>query len=79
MIKTLYFSLLLSVLISCNTEDNSAKSKIDFDGIPETIKPGDNFFEHINKTWLETVVIFTIKKYRFLINDLLFKQLDPAS
>ncbi len=55
--KALYFSSLLLVLTACKTEDNSATSKIDFDGISETIKPGDNFFEHVNKTWLDNAVI----------------------
>ena len=55
--KALYFSLLLLLLISCKTEDNAAINKIDFDGISETIKPGDNFFEYVNKTWLDDAVI----------------------
>jgi len=45
------------VISSCHTEDKGSKNKIDFNGISETIKPGDNFFEHVNKTWLDTVVI----------------------
>ena len=55
--KALYFSLLFLLLISCKTEDNVAINKIDFDGISETIKPGDNFFEYVNKTWLDDAVI----------------------
>ena len=55
--KALYFFTLLLVISSCHTEDKGSKNKIDFNGISETIKPGDNFFEHVNKTWLDTVVI----------------------
>lgn len=55
--KALYFSLTLLVLASCNTENNSTNKKIDFEGISESIKPGDNFFEHVNKTWLDNAVI----------------------
>jgi putative endopeptidase len=55
--KALYFSLLLVAFASCTAVTNSSKSKIDFDGISENIKPGDNFFEHVNKVWLDSVVI----------------------
>lgn len=55
--KTLYFSLLLVAFASCNTVNKTSKSKIDFEGITESIKPGDNFFDHVNKVWLDTVVI----------------------
>jgi putative endopeptidase len=55
--KVLYLSLTLLVLASCNTENNSTNKKIDFEGISESIKPGDNFFEHVNKTWLDNAVI----------------------
>jgi putative endopeptidase len=55
--KTFYFSLALLVFASCNIEKKTTNSKIDFDGITESIKPGDNFFEHVNKTWLDKAVI----------------------
>jgi putative endopeptidase len=55
--KSLYFSLLLAAFASCTRVTNSSKSKIDFDGISENIKPGDNFFEHVNKVWLDSAVI----------------------
>jgi len=55
--KTFYLSLIVLILISCNTENKSSNSKIDFDGITESIKPGDNFFEHVNKQWLDNAVI----------------------
>ena len=55
--KTLYLSLALLVFASCNTENKSINAKIDFDGVTESVKPGDNFFEHVNKTWLDQAVI----------------------
>ena len=55
--KTLYLSLALLVFASCNTENKSTNAKIDFDGVTESIKPGDNFFEHVNKKWLDKAVI----------------------
>lgn len=54
--KTLYISLFLLVFASCNT-NKTVNSKIDFDGITESINPGDNFFEHVNKKWLDKAVI----------------------
>lgn len=55
--KALYFSLILVAIASCTTEKTAEKSKIDFEGITESIKPGDNFFERVNKQWLDNVVI----------------------
>ncbi|WKD86640.1 Neutral endopeptidase [Polaribacter huanghezhanensis] len=55
--KALYVSLFLLVFASCNTENRAIKNKIDFDGITESIKPGDNFFKRVNKKWLDTAVI----------------------
>ena len=55
--KVLYLSLLVVVLVSCTSEKKSPTSKVDFEGISETIKPGDNFFGYVNKTWLDEAVI----------------------
>lgn len=55
--KALYFSLVVLILSSCNTENNAINNKIDFDKISDSIKPGDNFFEHVNKKWLDGAVI----------------------
>ena len=55
--KALFIPLFLLVVASCNTESTSIKSKIDFDGITESIKPGDNFFARVNKQWLDKAVI----------------------
>lgn len=41
-----------------------------FDGISESIKPGDDFFNHVNKTWYDNAVIADdqvgVGAYRFL-------------
>ena len=55
--KILFVSLILLVFASCNTENKSVKSKMDFDGITASIKPGDNFFARVNKQWLDNAVI----------------------
>ena len=61
--KALYLALLFVVFTACKNENESidqndtASSKVDFDGVTESIKPGDNFFEHVNKTWLDSAVI----------------------
>ncbi|MDG1040946.1 MAG: M13 family metallopeptidase [Polaribacter sp.] len=55
--NTFYLLLALIIFASCNTENKSVNPKINFDGITEFIKPGDNFFEHVNKTWLDNAVI----------------------
>lgn len=73
------FYLFLSVLTftSCkndqNTsinEDNNAREPVVFDGIDSSIKPGDNFYNHVNKTWYDNAVIADdqvgVGAYRFL-------------
>ncbi|UBZ13819.1 M13 family metallopeptidase [Flagellimonas marinaquae] len=47
------------LLLSCQQEKKQEKepSKIAFTGITESIKPGDNFFDHVNKTWYDTIQI----------------------
>ncbi|GLU44747.1 M13 family metallopeptidase [Allomuricauda sp. NBRC 101325] len=45
------------LLVSCQEEQPEKPSKIAFTGISESIKPGDNFFEHVNKTWYDTIKI----------------------
>tara|TARA_R110002051_G_scaffold257435_5_gene316414 strand:+ start:5661 stop:7673 length:2013 start_codon:yes stop_codon:yes gene_type:complete len=42
---------------SCEEEATSKPSKIDFTGISDAIKPGDNFFMHVNKVWYDTIQI----------------------
>lgn len=47
------------LLLSCQQEKKQEEepSKIAFTGITESIKPGDNFFDHVNKTWYDTIQI----------------------
>ena len=52
-----YFALAIFILVSCEKEKTSKNNKLDFDGIDLTIKPGDNFFNHVNKTWSDNAVI----------------------
>jgi putative endopeptidase len=55
--KLLYFSFTLFILASCEKEDNIDRSKFDFDGIDLAIKPGDNFFNYVNKNWYDKAII----------------------
>lgn len=77
--KNLYFfSLLLCVFISCKNETqptNKSTAQIHnpvvFDSsIEASIKPGDDFFNHVNKKWMDTAVIADdqvgVGSYRFL-------------
>jgi len=73
------FSLifLLAIIASCGNESNSkenepiaAQKTVVFDGISPEIKPGDDFFHHVNKTWYDNAVIAEdqvgVGAYRFL-------------
>ena len=68
----LYIALAIFLLVSCEKGKNAENSKLDFNGIDATIKPGDNFFKHVNKTWLDNAVIADDQvgdgSYRFLNN-----------
>lgn len=55
---TFALALTAILLVSCQKEQKTEKpSKIAFTGISESIKPGDNFFDHVNKKWYDTVQI----------------------
>ena len=66
----LSLALTLLFMASCNKENTPEPKKIDFDGIDLAIKPGDNFFNHVNKTWYDKAVIADdqvgVGYYRFL-------------
>jgi putative endopeptidase len=66
----LSFTLFLFILVSCKNEKIPAKKELDFVGIDQTIKPGDNFFNHVNKNWSDSAVIADdqvgVGSYRFL-------------
>ncbi|MEH6538003.1 MAG: M13 family metallopeptidase [Psychroserpens sp.] len=75
--KTLcYCSLILLVFFSCKndkTTTNEIAQDIKppvFDGIDDAIKPGDDFFNHVNKNWFDKAVIAEdqvgVGAYRFL-------------
>ncbi len=53
----LYLALALFTLVSCEQTEESKSERLAFDGISQDIKPGDNFFHHVNKTWLDNAVI----------------------
>lgn len=66
----LYFAIAVFILVSCEKGKIAENNKLDFDGIDVAIKPGDNFFNHVNKTWLDKAVIADdqvgVGYYRFL-------------
>lgn len=55
--KLVLFAISAFSLASCASEKNSKVSKFEFDGIDQSIKPGDNFFNHVNKIWYDKAVI----------------------
>ena len=58
---------LLSTSTLANAENNN---KLEFDGMDSSIKPGDDFFNHMNKNWMDNAVIADdqvgVGSYRFL-------------
>jgi putative endopeptidase len=75
--KNLVYSLFaIALLVSCknnqtsNQDDTTVREPVVFDGISPDIKPGDDFFNHINKTWYDNAVIaedqIGVGAYRFL-------------
>ncbi|GGZ69983.1 M13 family metallopeptidase [Algibacter mikhailovii] len=67
-----YISLVLLVCLSCKQENKvtPALNAVVFDDIDQSIKPGDDFFNHVNKNWMENAVIADdqvgVGAYRFL-------------
>ena len=59
--KLLYLSISIILFASCTekapTEEAPKDDKLAFDGIDNSIKPGDNFFMHVNKEWYDNAVI----------------------
>jgi len=72
--KLTYLAVIAFVFISCKDEvanDQVVEDKtVVYDGISENIKPGDNFYDHVNKTWYDNAVIADdqvgVGAYRFL-------------
>tara|TARA_R100000935_G_C2841343_1_gene171217 strand:+ start:801 stop:2828 length:2028 start_codon:yes stop_codon:yes gene_type:complete len=71
-----YFPILICLLVCCKNEPSlkSDSQTVDrtvvFEGITDSIKPGDNFFDHVNRTWFNKAVIeedqVGVGSYRFL-------------
>ena len=67
-----FFLLLLVIFVfhSCNKDVEQKPNPVTFDGISKNIKPGDNFFNHVNKKWMDSAVIADdqvgVGAYRFL-------------
>ena len=75
--KTLFYaSLIFWMCISCKNEPSNKNDLLTdnktvvFDGITDSIRPGDDFFNHVNKKWMDTAVIAEdqvgVGSYRFL-------------
>ena len=68
--KFLLKTALASILLIASTSLYAEKNKLEFDGIDDSIKPGDNFFNHVNKNWMDKAVIADdqvgVGSYRFL-------------
>tara|TARA_R110002050_G_scaffold56512_3_gene127110 strand:- start:60435 stop:62453 length:2019 start_codon:yes stop_codon:yes gene_type:complete len=83
------FSLFAFLIIACKNEPSTLQAEdktVVFDGISDAIKPGDNFFNHVNKTWEDNAVIAEdqvgVGAYRFLNipqQELLQNILDEVS
>ncbi len=55
--KFIYPLLLFVVSVACTAPDEQKKSFVEIEGIDTSIKPGDNFFRHVNATWYDTATI----------------------
>jgi putative endopeptidase len=89
--NTFFFLLIACLSISCKNEKQkndkiSEDRTVVFDGITASIKPGDDFFSHVNKTWFDNAVIADdqvgVGAYRFLNipqQELLQNILDEVS
>jgi putative endopeptidase len=68
--KFLLKTALTTLLLIASTSLFAEKNKLEFDGIDDSIKPGDNFFNHVNKNWMDKAVIADdqvgVGSYRFL-------------
>ncbi len=54
-----YLAIFVLAFVACKEEQKQEEqSKVpEFDGISQNIKPGDNFFAHVNKQWYDDAVI----------------------
>jgi len=51
------FFIIALLVVSCKKEKPEELSRIEFTGISQDIRPGDNFFMHVNKIWYDSVQI----------------------
>ena len=72
-----YTTLILFVFLSCKNDKDTSNNEntqdikpVVFEGIDSSIKPGDDFFNHVNKTWYDNAVIADdqvgVGAYRYL-------------
>ncbi|MFK8013635.1 MAG: M13 family metallopeptidase [Marinicellaceae bacterium] len=63
-------TLITFILVAFPKAAAKENNKLDFDGMNSSIKPGDDFFNHMNKTWMDQAVIADdqvgVGSYRFL-------------
>ncbi|GER59550.1 peptidase M13 [Patiriisocius marinus] len=75
--NVLYITLVALLFTACKNDNNTTKieplqeqNPVVFDGIDPSIKPGDNFYNHVNKNWYDNAVIADdqvgVGAYRFL-------------
>lgn len=70
--KLWYLSMIAASFIACEQSEqkNETHPEVVFDGISEQIAPGDDFYNHVNKTWYDNAVIADdqvgVGAYRFL-------------
>ena len=70
--KLWYLSMIAAGFIACEQSEqkNETHPEVVFDGISEQIAPGDDFYNHVNKTWYDNAVIADdqvgVGAYRFL-------------
>jgi putative endopeptidase len=55
--KYIFFLTLLYIVAACSTPDTPKRQFVDVAGIDQSIKPGDNFFLHVNGKWYDTAQI----------------------
>jgi putative endopeptidase len=64
------FAVALLVSTSCSKPETPKTKFVDVAAIDQSIKPGDNFFRHVNGTWYDTATIAAdqvgVGSYRFL-------------
>ena len=70
--KLWYLSMIAASFIACEQSEqkNETHPEVVFDGISEQIAPGDDFYNHVNKTWYDNAIIADdqvgVGAYRFL-------------